>query len=80
MRERGQISFHIERSEIFHNVHKHIISRFAWQNISLIFTARQYAFISVTHYTLQGKACEKEYEQIVRTPFFLFREVKPALW
>ena len=26
----------------------------------------------VTHYTLQGKACEKEYEQIVRTPFFFF--------
>ena len=23
----------------------------------------------VTHYTLQTKACEKEYEQIVRTPF-----------
>ena len=23
----------------------------------------------VTHYTLQDKACEKEYEQIVRTPF-----------
>ena len=34
---------------------------------------------SVTHYTLQGKACEKEYEQIVRTPFVL-RQVKPALW
>ena len=27
----------------------------------------------VTHYTLQGKACEKEYEQIVRTPFVVGR-------
>ena len=59
MRERGQISFHIERSEIFHNVRKHIISRFAWQNISLIFTARQYAFISVTHYTLPTRSVKK---------------------
>jgi len=28
---------------------------------------------------LAGKACEKEYEQIARTPF-VFRQVKPALW
>ena len=27
----------------------------------------------VTHYTLQGKACEKEYGQIVRTPFVVGR-------
>ena len=27
----------------------------------------------VTHYTLQSKACEKEYEQIVRTPFVVGR-------
>ena len=27
----------------------------------------------VTHYTLQGKACEKEYEQTVRTPFVVGR-------
>ena len=27
----------------------------------------------VTHYTLQGKTCEKEYEQIVRTPFVVGR-------
>ena len=33
--ERGQISFHIERSEIFHNVRENVISRFAMQNISL---------------------------------------------
>jgi hypothetical protein len=26
----------------------------------------------VTHYTSQGKACEKEYEKTVRTPFFFF--------
>ena len=26
----------------------------------------------VTHYTLRGKACEKEYEQTVRTPFVIF--------
>ena len=29
----------------------------------------------VTHYTLQSKACEKEYEQIVRTPFVVGRGV-----
>jgi len=28
---------------------------------------------------LAGKACQKEYEQIVRTPF-VFRQIKPALW
>ena len=28
---------------------------------------------------LSGKGCEKEYEQIVSTPF-AFRQVKPALW
>ena len=33
----------------------------------------------VTHYTLQGKVCEKEYEQIVRTPFSASAG-KPALW
>ena len=27
----------------------------------------------VTHYTLQSKACEKEYEQIVRTPYVVGR-------
>ena len=27
----------------------------------------------VTHYTLQSKTCEKEYEQIVRTPFAVGR-------
>ena len=27
----------------------------------------------VTHYTFQSKACEKEYEQIVRTPFVVGR-------
>ena len=27
----------------------------------------------VTHYTLQSKACEKEYEQIARTPFVVER-------
>ena len=32
---RGFISFHIERSEIFHNVRQNIISHFAKQNISL---------------------------------------------
>ena len=29
LRERGQISFHIEQGEIFHNMRQHIISRFA---------------------------------------------------
>lgn len=34
----------------------------------------------VTHYnTLQGKACEKEYEQMPVLLLF-FRQVKPALW
>jgi len=33
----------------------------------------------VTHYTLLCKTCEKEYEQIVRTPF-VFQQAKPALW
>ena len=33
----------------------------------------------VTHYTLQGKACEREYEQIPVLLLF-FRQVKPALW
>ena len=28
LRERGQISFHIERSEIFHSVRENVISRF----------------------------------------------------
>ena len=37
---RGFISFHIEQSEIFHNVRQNIISHFAKQNISL------YAFVS----------------------------------
>jgi len=37
---RGFISFHIEQSEIFHNVRQNIISHFAEQNISL------YAFVS----------------------------------
>lgn len=32
----------------------------------------------VTHYTLQGKACEKEYEQMPVLLLF-FRRVKPAL-
>ena len=32
---RGFISFHIEQSEIFHNVRQNIISHFAKQNISL---------------------------------------------
>ena len=35
LRECGQISFHIERSEIFHNVRQHIISHSAMPNISL---------------------------------------------
>ena len=30
----------------------------------------------VTHYTLRGKECEKEYEQNARTPF-VFRQVLP---
>ena len=29
----------------------------------------------LTHYTLQGKVCEKEYGQIVRTPFVVGRGV-----
>ena len=33
----------------------------------------------VTHYSLQGKACEKEYEQMPVLLLF-FRQVKPALW
>ncbi len=33
----------------------------------------------VTHYTLQGKVCENEYEQIVRTHFSASAG-KPALW
>ena len=37
---RGFISFHIEQSEIFHNVRQNIISHFAKQNISL------YAFMA----------------------------------
>ena len=37
---RGFISFHIEQSEIFHNVRQNIISHFAKQNISL------YAFVT----------------------------------
>jgi len=37
---RGFISFHIEQSEIFHNVRQNIISHFARQNISL------YAFVT----------------------------------
>jgi len=32
---RGFISFHIEQSEIFHNVRQNIISHVAKQNISL---------------------------------------------
>ena len=35
LRECWQISFHIERSEIFHNVRQHIISHSATPNISL---------------------------------------------
>ena len=35
LRECWQISFHIERSEIFHNVRRHIISHSAMPNISL---------------------------------------------
>ena len=34
----------------------------------------------VTHYTLQSKACEKEYEQSVRTPFVVGRGVSPAVF
>ena len=34
---------------------------------------------SVINYILQGKACEKEYEQIVCTPFVL-RQAKSVLW
>ena len=48
---------------------QHIISRFA---IAKHFTYITHPIVNrkgVTHYTLQGKACEKEYEQIVRTPF-----------
>ena len=37
---RGFISFHIEQSEIFHNVLENIISHFAKENISL------YAFVT----------------------------------
>ena len=33
----------------------------------------------VTHYTLQCKACEKEYEQMPVLLLF-FRQAKPALW
>ena len=33
----------------------------------------------VTHYTLRGKVCEKEYEQMPVLLLF-FRQVKPALW
>ena len=41
-RERGQISFHIERSEIFHNFRKKIISHSALPNISLIYELQFY--------------------------------------
>ena len=32
----------------------------------------------VTHYTLRGKACEKEYEKFSRTPFVVGRGLAPA--
>ena len=39
------------------------------QNISLVCYRPTVQLKGVTHYTLQGKAREKEYEQTVRTPF-----------
>ena len=51
---RGFISFHIEQSEIFHNVRQNIISYFAEQNISL------YAF-AVTKAMLEKKRTENAF-------------------
>ena len=46
----GFISFHIEQSEIFHNVRQNIISHFAKQNISLYaFTFRKVMYLPSCH-------------------------------
>ena len=69
LREHGQISFHIERSEIFHNRAKRLRS-----NLAHYFTfclAKHFTYIyrpTIRFYKcntlyLAGKACEKEYEQ-----------------
>ena len=72
LRERGQISFHIERSEIFHNMR--VAYYFTFCNSKTFHLYAYHPTIhlrGVTHYTLQARCAKKSTNKNIRTPFII---------
>ena len=70
LRERGQISFHIERSEIFHNMRVAYYFTFRDSKTFHLYAYHPTVHLrGVTHYTLQARCAKRSTSNVSRTPF-----------